>query len=71
MKAIEVKNLDFSYGENKVLNDINFTANVGDVIVITGANGSGKSTLIKVMTGENSPDRGEVNILEEPIDIKI
>lgn len=70
MKAIEVKNLDFSYGENKVLNDINFTANVGDVIVITGENGSGKSTLIKVMTGENTSDRGEVNILEEPIDNK-
>ncbi|WP_300408700.1 metal ABC transporter ATP-binding protein [Lagierella sp.] len=70
MKAIDIKNLDFSYGSHPVLNNLNFSVDAGKVAVITGENGSGKSTLIKIMIGENEPTKGTVKIFDSPIDKK-
>ena len=69
MKAISIKNLDFSYLDHKVLSDINLELEMGDFIAIVGANGSGKSTFIKNLLGELKPQRGSVEILEKPIRI--
>ena len=44
--AMEVKNLSFSYGKNKILKDVSFQIQDGQITTIMGANGSGKSTLI-------------------------
>ena len=55
MKAISIKNLDFSYLDHKVLSDINLELEMGDFIAIVGANGSGKSTFIKNLLGELKP----------------
>lgn len=47
---IEFKNVSFSYdGENKVLNDITFTANPGETVALVGHTGSGKSSIINVL----------------------
>jgi len=43
-----------------VLNNINFTVNVGESIGIIGINGSGKSTLLKIITGTMQPSSGSV-----------
>ena len=43
--AMEVKNLSFSYGKNKILKDVSFQIQDGQITTIMGANGSGKSTL--------------------------
>ena len=67
MKAISIKNLDFSYLDHKVLSDINLELEMGDFIAIVGANGSGKSTFIKNLLGELKPQKGSVEILEKPI----
>lgn len=50
-KAIEICHADFSYRNNHVLKDLNFTLPLGESIAILGANGSGKSTLLSILSG--------------------
>ena len=57
---MEIKNIEFSYGKNKVLDDISFKIPDGKVTTIIGANGCGKSTLFNVMTKNLKPQKGSV-----------
>lgn len=59
---IQIKNLSFSYGEHKVLEDLSFTLKDGEFALISGANGSGKSTLLKLLLGEVFPSKGELKL---------
>ncbi len=47
MKKLEIQNLSISIEGKKVLNDINFNLNSGEVVVLMGPNGAGKSTITK------------------------
>ncbi len=47
--SIEINNLSYSYGSEKVLNNINLTIKEKDKILLTGKSGSGKSTLVKII----------------------
>lgn len=58
--AMEVKNLYFSYGKNKVLRDVSLKIERGRITTIMGANGCGKSTLFSVMTKNLFPRKGKV-----------
>ncbi|AET65934.1 ATPase component of various ABC-type transport systems with duplicated ATPase domain [Desulfosporosinus orientis DSM 765] len=53
MGDIEVKNLTFTYsqGVNPTLRSVNFSADLGQILLITGSNGSGKSTLLACLSG--------------------
>lgn len=42
------------------MNDISFSLNKGEMVVLTGPSGSGKSTILKLIYGEIKPDRGEL-----------
>lgn len=57
---IRVEGVDFSYGKEKVLRDINLTVGQGDILSILGPNGCGKSTLLKLLRGLLVPDQGKV-----------
>ena len=57
---LEVKNLNFGYGKNIILEDINFTINPGDCVAILGNNGVGKSTLVKCLNKILPVKEGEV-----------
>lgn len=59
-KILEVKNLDFSYKDKKILNNINLDFKKGKFIGITGKNGSGKSTFAKLIAGLERPHSGGV-----------
>ena len=59
-EIIKLENVDFHYGTNKVLDDIDLTINKGDYLGVIGPNGSGKSTLIKIMLGLLKPNYGRV-----------
>ncbi|MCR4898344.1 MAG: metal ABC transporter ATP-binding protein [Acholeplasmatales bacterium] len=48
---IDVKNLTLGYEKENVIENVSFTVNKGDFIIIVGANGAGKSTLIKGILG--------------------
>lgn len=52
--TVETKNLSVTFGKHKVLSNINFTANPGEIHAIIGPNGGGKSTLIKALLGQLS-----------------
>lgn len=65
---IEVKGLSCGYGNKKVLKDVNFVGNSGDIICILGPNGSGKSTLLKSILGLLKPYEGKIFINNEDIE---
>jgi ATP-binding cassette subfamily F protein 3 len=57
--VLELKHARKSYGDIKVLNDVNLHIERGDRIALVGPNGVGKSTLMRLLSGEESPDFGE------------
>lgn len=61
---IAVDNLKFSYSENNLfaLNGISFSVNKGEHLAIVGESGSGKSTITKLLTGQITPQGGNVSI---------
>lgn len=65
MNLLSVENLSKSYGEKLLLNNISFGINEGDKIGIIGINGTGKSTLLKIITGIESYETG--NIIQKTI----
>lgn len=73
-KVIEVKHLSKHFGDNKVLRDIDFSVNKGEVVCIIGSSGSGKSTLLRCINLLEKPTGGEIiyngeNILDDKHDI--
>jgi len=58
--VIEAKNLKLGYGENVVLEGLNFQVRRGEVFIILGGSGCGKSTLMKHMIGLYPPMTGEI-----------
>lgn len=58
--AMEVKNLSFSYGTNKVLAGTSLSIAAGKITTIMGANGCGKSTLFYLMTKNLQPGKGKI-----------
>jgi ATP-binding cassette, subfamily B, bacterial PglK len=61
-RAIELKNVKFSYDKKIILDNINLTINKGDKVAFIGESGAGKSTLIDLIIGLHQPDQGEVVI---------
>lgn len=70
MKLLEIKNLSKSYGNNKVLKNINLTIESGKIIGLLGKNGVGKSTLIKLINDLLVPSSGEILVNGEKIGIE-
>ncbi len=59
-EILEVRNVDFSYGEHQIYKNFSLKVEKGDKIALIGANGAGKSTLCKLLTRELEPSSGEV-----------
>jgi ABC-type multidrug transport system fused ATPase/permease subunit len=59
-KFIELKNVDFSYTDTKVLSSINLQIKKNSIIGIEGDSGSGKSTLVNIISGLLKPNKGYV-----------
>ncbi len=64
---LEIKHIQKSFGENKVLKDVSFKTEQGKVYVLMGTNGSGKTTLFNIITGFLKPDKGKVVLNNEDI----
>jgi ABC-type branched-subunit amino acid transport system ATPase component/sugar phosphate permease len=60
--SLQVHNLDFFYGTNQVLFDVNIQVEQGEMIALLGTNGAGKSTLLRAVSGLSHPHRGVVRI---------
>ena len=73
--AIEVKDLEFSYGDIKAVDGVSFEVAKGEILGFLGPNGAGKSTTIKMLTGQMRPDAGSISVLgmtmpEQTVDIQ-
>src|SRR5262249_21589285 len=60
--AIEFRHVSLSFDEKRVLSDVNFKLERGEMIFITGESGSGKSVLLRLAIALDRPDRGQVLI---------
>jgi ABC-2 type transport system ATP-binding protein len=56
--SIEVNNISKSYGAQKALDNISFSAKKGEIVGFLGPNGAGKSTLMKILTTYIAADKG-------------
>ncbi len=63
-KVIEAKNLTKAYGDKLLFEDLSFTLPPGGIVGVIGPNGAGKSTLFKLITGQEQPDSGSIEIGE-------
>ncbi|MCI9585345.1 MAG: ABC transporter ATP-binding protein [Bacilli bacterium] len=70
MELLECKNLEKSFGNTKVLNNINLTIPRGKIIGLLGKNGTGKTTLIKLINNLLTPTKGTILINGKEIDIE-
>lgn len=59
---ISIKNLEFSYGNGPVLEDVSFDIKARDYVYIVGPNGGGKTTLLRLILGLIKPKRGTIKI---------
>lgn len=59
---IEIRDLSFSYGDKKVLSNLNMDINRGEKIAVVGESGSGKSTLAKILLKRLRDYSGEIHV---------
>ena len=62
--VIEAENLQKSYGENILFDGLDFKLPPGGIVGVVGPNGAGKTTLFRLLTGEEQPDGGRLQVGE-------
>jgi len=67
MALLSVENIDVSYGDVRIINDLSLTVEEGEVVSIIGGNGAGKSTLLKTISGLLKPTSGTIRFRGEAI----
>jgi len=66
-KGIELRNIDFSYGDTPILRNVSLSIAAGEFLALVGSSGAGKTTLADLIIGLYRPDRGEVFIDDVPL----
>ena len=69
---ISLENISLSFGDRKILDNVSFKINHGEILGMLGPNGVGKSTIFNLITGLIKPDYGEIkfdgiDVLDYPI----
>ncbi|MDH2997987.1 arginine ABC transporter ATP-binding protein ArtP [Pasteurellaceae bacterium LFhippo2] len=67
--AIRINNVNFFYGSNQALFDINLNIEKGDTVVLLGPSGAGKSTLIRTLNLMEVPQTGTLEIAKHKFDL--
>jgi ABC-2 type transport system ATP-binding protein len=63
--ALQIDNLDKSFGTNRVLHGVQLSVNIGSICGIIGNNGAGKTTLLRCISGLEQSDSGVVRIFQQ------
>lgn len=64
--SVELRNVSFAYNDAEpVLENIDFKANSGEMVALTGASGEGKTTMIRIILGLVRPSQGEAMLLSD------
>lgn len=66
MSLLDVKNLSVRYGEKKIVDDVSFSLEEGDWLMIVGPNGAGKSTIVNAVS-QGAPYTGDVRALGKDV----
>ncbi len=61
-KVIEAKGLTKAYGDKLLFEDLSFTLPPGGIVGVIGPNGAGKTSLFRLITGQDKPDEGEIDV---------
>ena len=64
---ISIENISLSFGKRKILDNVSFKINHGQILGMLGPNGVGKSTIFNLITGLIKPDHGKIKF--EGIDV--
>jgi putative spermidine/putrescine transport system ATP-binding protein len=67
LKALNLNNINKSYGLIKAIDNINLTIRDGEFFSLLGPSGSGKTTCLKVIAGFEAPDSGIVSLFDEDV----
>ena len=60
---LQINNLEFSYEKNTdLIKDFNLQVKKGEIIALVGRSGSGKSTILRLISGLEVPDKGEIKL---------
>lgn len=62
MQGIQIKNIEFSFGEHPLFEHFSLEIKKGENVAIIGSNGSGKTTLSRLITGTYMPQKGSISI---------
>jgi ATP-binding cassette ChvD family protein len=62
--VVEARQLRKGYGDNVLIEDLDFTLPRGGIVGVIGPNGAGKTTLFRMITGQEKPDAGTLKIGE-------
>jgi phospholipid/cholesterol/gamma-HCH transport system ATP-binding protein len=65
--AVELEHIWTYFGEQLIHQDISFCLENGEILGLVGASGSGKTTLLREMIGLETPSRGSLKVLGEPV----
>ncbi|CAN1345025.1 ABC transporter F family member 5 [Linum perenne] len=65
--VVEIKNLEFRYGDQTLFKSTNLSVERGEKIAIVGPNGCGKSTLLRLIMGTEKPTEGEIVLGEHNV----
>jgi len=66
-KVLDIANLTKSFDKRVLIDDLSLSIPKGAIVGIVGANGAGKSTLFKMITGEEQPDCGDIELGESVV----
>lgn len=61
-QVIELKSVMKGFGDRLLIEDLSFILPPAGIVGVVGANGAGKTTLFRMITGEETPDSGEITI---------
>ena len=61
-EVIEFKNVSKGYGDRLLIDNLSFKVPAGAIVGIIGPNGAGKSTMFRMLSGQETPDSGEVTM---------
>ena len=62
--VIDFEDLDKAYGDRVLIDDLTFRLPPGGIVGVIGPNGAGKTTLFRMITGQETPDDGEIKVGE-------
>ncbi|WP_438838178.1 ATP-binding cassette domain-containing protein [Streptococcus pluranimalium] len=70
MALLQIIGLNKSYNKKKVIVDLSFELQSGEIMGLIGQNGSGKTTIFKAILGLVKKDSGQIKVTEKLIEVK-